>query len=301
MIESSHLISLYYVAEFLSFTKAAAYLKCSKSHISKQIAYLERQVGSALFNRNARMLNLTPSGEALFQHARQLVQEIHEVENTIHTLQQKAEGKLRITTPQGYADYILTPHLHRFLEQYPKIMLEMKHTSEYVDLLKEKIDVAIRITHEPPLDKVAKHLGVDRSILCASKSYLEQHGVPKTPQQLHHHWGLAYSSSSHEKPWAFIVKNETVNISIKTKIASNSFKLILKSALDGLGIAKLPQFIVQEHINNGSLFPVLSDFYTPDVPIYAIFNQSRIIPPKTHAFIQFLLDLHQNPIHHLAQ
>lgn len=294
MIQSSSLISLYYVAEFLSFTKAADYLKCSKSHISKQIACLERQVGSALFNRNARILNLTPSGEVIFQHARQLVRDINEVEHAIHALQQKAEGRLRITTPQGYADYILTPHLHRFLEQYPKITLEMKHTSEYVDLLKEKMDVAIRITHEPPLDKVAKHLGYDRSILCASNAYLEQYGAPKTPEALHHHWGLAYSSVSHEKPWAFLVKNETVHISIKIKISSNSFKLILKSAIDGLGIAKLPQFIAQEHINNGALRAVLSDFYTNDVPIYAIFNQSRIIPPKTHAFIQFLLEVHKN-------
>lgn len=292
----SQLIALYYVVEFMSFTKAANFLDCSKAHISKQIASLERQVGSSLFNRNTRQINLTSSGEALYKHAQCIVNELQYVDNTIHALQQKAEGTIRITTPQGYADYVLASNVHRFIKQYPAITLEMKHTSEYLDLLKEKIDIAIRITHEPPLDKIAKHLGYDRTILCASKAYLEQYGHPKTPQQLHEHWCLAYTSKSHEKRWRFLVKNETINVSIKTKLSSNSPKLILTAALDGLGIAQLPQFILKEHLKNGELCLVLSDFYTPDIPIYAVYNQSRIIPPKIHAFIQFLVEIHKEHI-----
>jgi len=271
-------------------------LDCSKAHISKQIASLERQVGSTLFHRSTRQLNLTSSGEALYKHAQSIVNELHYVDNTIHALQQKAEGTLRITSPQGYADYILAPNLHLFTRQYPNIILEMKHTSEYLDLLKEKIDIAIRITHEPPLDKIAKHLGYDRTVLCASKTYLEDYGSPKTPQQLHDHWCLAYTSKLQEKKWRFLIKNETINVSVKTKLSSNSPKLILTAVLNGLGIAQLPQFIIKEQLKNEELVLVLPDFYVSDIPIYAVYNQGRVIPPKIHAFIQFLVDIHNNQI-----
>lgn len=289
----SQLIALYYVVEFMSFTKAANFLDCSKGHISKQIANLERQVGSTLFHRSTRQLNLTSSGEVLYQHAQSIVNELHDVDNTIHALQQKAEGTLRITSPQGYADYILAPNLHYFTRQYPNITLEMKHTSEYLDLLKEKIDIAIRITHEPPLDKIAKHLGYDRTVLCASKTYLDNYGYPKVPQQLHDHWCLAYTAKPHEKKWRFLVKNEIIKVSVKPKLASNSPKLILTAALNGLGIAQLPQFVIKESLKNEELDLILSDFYVPDIPIYAVYNQSRVTPPKIHVFIQFLIELQE--------
>lgn len=292
----SQLIALYYVVEFMSFTKAAKFLDCSKAHISKQIASLERQVGSSLFNRSSRQINLTTSGEAIYKHAQHIINELQHVDNTIHNLQQKAEGTICITTPQGYADYVLAPNLHYFIKQYPAITLEMKHTSEYLDLLKEKIDIAIRITHEPPLDKIAKQLGYDRTVLCASTSYLKQYGQPKTPQELQDHWCLAYNSKNHEKRWKFLIKNETTHVSVKTKLSSNSPKLILTAALDGLGIARLPAFILNEYFNRGELHPVLSGFNVQDIPIYAVYNQNRIIPPKIHAFIQFLVEIHKNHI-----
>lgn len=278
----------------MSFTKAAHFLNCSKAHISKQIASLERQVGCTLFHRSTRQLNLTSSGEALYIHAQSIVNELQYINNTIHALQQKAEGTLRLTTPQGYADYILAPKLSSFIKQYPSISLEMKHTSEYLDLLKEKIDIAIRITHEPPLDKIAKHLGYDRTVLCASKSYLEHYGNPITPQQLQEHWCLAYTSKHQEKKWRFIEKKELINVSVKTKLSSNSPKMILTAALNGLGIAQLPQFIIKEYLKNDELCLVLPNYYTPDIPIYAVYNQSRIIPPKIHAFIKFLEGIHRS-------
>lgn len=284
------LIALYYVVEFMSFTKAAHFLNCSKAHISKQISHLERQVGSTLFHRTTRQINLTTSGEDLYKHAQSIVKELQYVDSTIHTLQQKAEGTLRVTTPKGYADYILAPRLPSFFEQYPNINLELTHSSDYLDLVKEKIDIAIRITHEPPLDKIAKHLGYDRTVLCASKDYLNHYGSPKTPQQLQDHWCLAYTAKPSER-WRFLVKEEPLNVSIKTKLSSNSAQLILDAALKGLGIARLPQFVIQEHLNQGELILVLSGFAINDRPIYAVYNQSRIIPPKIHAFIQFLVTI----------
>jgi DNA-binding transcriptional LysR family regulator len=288
----SQLVIFYYVADFMSFTKAANHLNCSKAHVSKQVTDLERLVGSALLYRNTRSIKLTFAGEALFEHAKSIIDELQFVENTVNSLQNKAQGTLRITSPKGYADYLLAPNLTRFLEKYPDISLEMKHSGDLLDLVKEKIDVAIRITHEPPLDKVAKWLGSDRMVICASKKYLEQHGQPKTPKQLHEHQCLVYSSERSIDHWPFYNEDTPITITVKSRVFSNSVPILLEAVLNGQGIARLPQFVINEDIKNGKLYVLLTDFYPPDTPIYAIFAQSRIIPPKTHAFIQFLEEIH---------
>lgn len=287
------LLSFYYVAKLMSFTKAAAFLKCSKAHVSKQITSLERHVGAPLLNRSTRMVKLTSAGEALLQHAQHIANELQLVDNTIHTLQKKVQGTLRVTTPRGYADYFLAPNLHYFLNQYPDISLEMIHTEEYLDFIKEKIDLAIRITHTPSVDKVAKHLAFDRIVLCASNNYLQKNGIPTTPQQLHQHACLAYTG--HNIPqWDFVIKDEKISISVKTRLSSNSPQVILDAVLQHLGIAKLPLFIVQEYINRKELCLVLPTFLLPDIPIYAIFQTSRIISPQIRAWVEFLEKIHSS-------
>lgn len=291
------LVIFYYVVDFMSFTKAAKHLKCSKAHISKQITDFERTIGSALLYRNTRSIKLTFAGESLFKHAKSIVQELQFVENTLHSLQNKVQGTLRITSPTGYADYFLAPYLSQFLEKYPDISLEMKHSGDILDLVKEKIDVAIRITHEPPLDKVAKRLGSDSMVICASKKYLDKYGYPTTPQQLYEHPCLVYSSTRNLNHWPFCDKDKEITISVKSRIFSNSVPVLLKAVLNGQGIARLPQFTVDNEIKNGNLYILLANFYLPDTPIYAIFAQGRIIPPKIQAFIQFLEEIHSNKTH----
>lgn len=284
----SQLLVFYYVADLMSFTKAAAHLNCSKAHASKQISDLEQEIGSPLLHRNTRAIKLTFAGEALFKHAQSIIHELQYIKNTVNSLQNKAQGTLRITSPKGYADYILAPHLPRFLEEYPDISLEMNHCGVNLDLVKEKIDVAIRITHEPPLDKIAKRIGFDRMVICASPKYLEKHTQPKTPQQLNDHRCLVYSSERSVDHWPFWENNKLITITVKSKVSSNSVQVLLQAAIKGQGIARLPQFVIQENIKNGSLQTVLSDYNVQDIPVYAIFSQSRVIPPRIHAFIKFL-------------
>lgn len=284
----SQLLVFYYVAELMSFTKAAAHLNCSKAHVSKQISDLEQLVGSPLLHRNTRAIKLTFAGEALFKHAQSIIHELQFIKNTVNSLQNKAQGTLRITSPKGYADYILAPNLPRFLEEYPDISLEMNHCGVNLDLVKEKIDIAIRITHEPPLDKIAKRIGSDRMVICASPTYLEKHSQPKTPQQLIDHRCLVYSSEKSIDQWPFYENNKPITIPVKSRVASNSVQVLLQAAIDGQGIARLPYFAVKESENSGILQIILSDYNVQDTPVYAIFSQSRVIPPRVHAFIKFL-------------
>ena len=168
----------------------------------------------------------------------------------------------------------------------------MLHSGIYLNLVEEKIDVAIRITHEPPLDRVAKQLGYDYMVLCASKEYIEQYGQPKTPEQLHDHKCLVYSPEKSRNQWPFQDKNGLKTITVQPEISSNSIRILLAAAINGIGIARLPQFAIQEGINNGVIQTVLSDFDPPGTPIYAIFVQGRVIAPKVRAFVTFLEEIH---------
>lgn len=289
----TQLVILYYVAYFMSFTKAAKQLNCSKAYISKQVSELERTIGSALFYRNTRTIRLTLAGESLFEHAALIVREYQSVENTIASLQHKAQGVLRLTAPSAYADCILAPHLPLFLAQYPKITLEMNFTGQLLNLVDQKIDVAIRLTHEPPLDRVAKRIGDYQQVICAAPGYLQKNHEIKTPKQLSELECLTYSPDKNSQHWPFVVDGQAITVNVHSKIATNSSEVLLKAVIAGLGIARLPSYVADEAIKQQLLQPILNEFYPIPIPIYAIYAQSRIIPPQIHAFIEFIHGIHQ--------
>lgn len=292
----SQLLIFYYVIDYMSFSKAAAHLKCSKAHVSKQIKDLERMIGSPLIQRNTRSLALTFAGETIFEHARVMVEEYRAAEHSIANLQTKASGLLRITAPNAYTDYILAPHLPAFLKEYSEISIEMNLTGSLVNLVEEKIDVAIRLTHEPPLDRIAKQVGSYQMLICASESYLTQSNPLDKPQQLANHHCLVYSTERYSRQWPFNIDKKLHRVAIKPKIAANSNLILLNAALNGVGIARLPDYVVYSSLENNHLQCLLRDYYPEPIPIYAIYSQSRIIPPKIQAFVRFLEKLHSSQI-----
>ncbi len=290
----SQLLIFYYVIDYMSFSKAATHLKCSKAHISKQIKDLERFIGTPLIQRNTRTLALTFAGETMFKHSQAMVEEYRAAEQSIANLQTKASGLLRITAPNAYADYILSPHLSTFLKEYPEISIEMNLTGSLLNLIEEKIDVAIRLTHEPPLDRIAKQVGHYQMIICASESYLCQSNPLDKPQQLAEHHALVYSTERYSRQWPFHIDKKLHRIPIKPIISANSNLILLNAALNGIGVARLPDYVVNSSLKNHQLKALLKDYYPEPIPIYAVYSQSRIIPPKIQAFVRFLETIHRS-------
>lgn len=289
------LLIFYYVVEHMSFSKAAAELNCSKAHISKQISELERTVGSPLLQRNTRALTLTFAGEILFEHAKSMVTEFRAAQSSIATLQTKASGLLRITAPSAYTEYLLSESISDFLKQYPEITLEMNLTGTLLNLVEEHIDLAIRLTHEPPLDRVAKRIGTYQMLVCGSPDYFKHKGKPDKPAHLAGHDCLIYSTEKYSSQWPFLIDDQFTRINIKPRMTANSSLALLNAVINGIGIARLPDYVVCEALNNKQLECILTPYYPSPIPIYAIYAQARIIPPKIQAFIRFLTELHQFP------
>lgn len=287
----NQLVVFYYVAHYMSFTKAAKYLQTSKGYVSKEIANLERSMGSTLLHRSTRSLQLTAAGEELFVEAMQIVEAFRRAENTLFSLQNKVEGILRITSPSAFADHMLAPNLPRFFKDYPDVKLEMNLTGKLLNLVEEKIDIAIRLTHEPPQDRVAKRIGDYQMIICASKAYLNENEAPKTPKELTSYPCLIYSTEQQSMEWPFYVQSEAIRVRVNPALTANAALVLLNAAIEGLGIARLPDYVVREALQTGRLSQILTPFYPPPIPIYAIYAQSRLIPPKVHAFVAFLKEV----------
>lgn len=287
----AQLAIFYYVVDFMSVTKAAKHLGCSKAHVSKQLSELERALGSPLLHRNVRAMRLTFAGEALLEHAKLMVRECQHAENTMAGLQDKAQGVLRVTAPSAYAECRLAPNLPNFLDQYPDIRLDMDFTGQLVNLVEKKIDVAIRLTHEPPVDRVAKRIGDYQMRVCASPDYLHRHGQPKTPLHLADHECLVYSTEKNSNQWPFVMAESAIRVGVKARITANNSQVLLHAVRSGMGIARLPDYVVRDAMEQEQLQPVLADFYPPPIPIYAIYAQGRVVPPKIRAFVEFLHNL----------
>lgn len=145
------------------------------------------------------------------------------------------EGILRITSPSAFADHMLAPNLPRFFKDYPDVKLEMNLTGKLLNLVEEKIDIAIRLNHEPPQDRVAKRIGDYQMIICASKAYLNENGAPKTPKELTSYPCLIYSTEQQSMEWPFYVQSEAIRARVNPALTANAALVLLNAAIEGLG------------------------------------------------------------------
>lgn len=284
----SQLTLFYSVVQLGSFSRAAEQLAYSKSYVSQQIKALEQQTGLQLIERNTRNMSLTLAGEQLFAHSKKLVAELENASATLANLRAKPAGRLRITAPRAYSEYRLSPLLPQFLEAHPDVHIELITTDATLDLIQDKIDIAIRLSHTPPEDRIAKRLSNYGFQLCAAPSYLNQHGEPAKPSELSQHKALVYNLGPSSRRWTFDVDGTETTIEVPVTLASDNSAVLLESALAGQGIVKLPDYVVANAIKEGKLKCVLSAFYPSKIPIYLIYAKKAKAFPSIQAFIEFI-------------
>lgn len=282
------MVIFYYVSNLNSFSKAARTLGISKAHASNQIAQLENAMHAKLLERTTRRLKLTVAGEQLYEHSRKMVIEFQNAEQSMAILQEEPRGLLRVTAPPAFAAHILSDKLPDFLKQYPDIKLSLNLTSKELDLCDEKIDLAIRLTHAPPLDRIAKLIGYYQLQICASTEYLNQHKPPKMPNELSRHPSIVYATPETNARWPFIIDGCEKYIDITATLACNSYDVAMQAVLNGCGIARLPSYVIKEEVDKNNIELLLEEYMPAKIPIYATYPQSKFIAPRVKVFIEFL-------------
>jgi len=286
-----HYELLYHIVAQGSLTEAAKKLNVSKAYISSQLSEFEREVGYQLFNRDKRKLALTSEGELLLQHASVIVEEKKLAEHSLMGLQQEAKGHIRVTAPRGFSDFFLSDVLPDFLSQYPEISTEFVLTADCLALGEQQIDVAIRLTHEPPLDWVATKLTDYHLVLCATPEYLASHAPLTTPYDLLNHPTLLYSTIDNPALWPFWNENGRYTIKTNPRLLSNNHRMVINAAKANLGVARVPSYTIIDELAAGRLVRLFDEELGPAIPIYAIYQPTSVTPHKVRVFIEFLKGL----------
>lgn len=285
----NQMVTFYYVANLNSFSKASQVLGISKAHVSNQITQLEKAMQTKLLERTTRRLKLTVAGEQLYEHSRKIVIEFQAAEQSIALLQDAPRGLLRVTAPPAYAAHILSDKLPHFLHKYPNIQLSLNLTSEAVDLFEEKIDIAIRLTHTPPLDRVAKRIGQYQMQICASTDYCNKNKIASAPYELTLHPCIIYSTEKINARWPFVMDGQEKIVDITASLACNSYEIAMQAVLNGCGVARLPSYVIKEEVEKNNIKVLFAEYMPTEIPIYAIYSQTKFMPPRVKVFIEFLL------------
>lgn len=278
------------VVECGSFSLASQKLRLSKSAVSKRITLLEQSLGIQLLHRTTRSLSLTEAGARYFDYVRPAVKLAEEGLDAISELQQAPQGNLRIAVPMVFGRLHIAPLIPEFLRRYPKIQLQMQMDDKTTDLIAGGFDLAIRIGELPDSSLIARKLAPCLSVICASPSYLAQHGLPATPAVLTHHNCLFYSYFQDGVEWTFHSPEGAQRIQPKGNYQVNNSDAIHQATLDSLGIANLPRFIVEPDLQTGRLQALLTDYPLPEHGIYAVYPQRKYLPTKVTVLIEFLIE-----------
>ena len=282
------LLAFVRAAQNESFAGAAERMGISASAVGKSVARLEEKLSVRLFNRSTRRISLTDEGQLFFERCQNIVAQLEEAEQELVRISAVPRGKLRITAPAiGYR--ILLPHLPDFRQRYPQVELDLDFSDRMVDVIDEGFDIAIRSGELSSSQMMSRRLGPFRFAIVGSPLYFAQHAAPQIPQHLQHHACLRYRfpGTGQWQEWA---TNSPSPPELPLALSSNNLESILQAALQGLGLAYVPEFIVRNYVASGELISVLETHLKEGGKFSVVWPSSRHMLPKVRVFIDFLTE-----------
>ncbi len=235
-------------------------------------------------------MELSEAGAHYYPRCRELIDQLDGLEAEVGGFGKRPRGTLRLSVPMDFGQLFLRPAIREFLSRCPDMRIEVHFEDRHVRLLEEQLDVAIRISRLPDSSLVSQKLGQACVGCYASPDYLAQHGAPEHPAQLGDHHALEYALSSHPGTWRFEAGEEAIVVPIRWQLSANNGRALASAAVRGLGILRAPEFLVQDHLRDGSLLEVLQPYRSAPLDISAVYLHRRFKPAKISAFVEFLAE-----------
>jgi LysR family transcriptional regulator for bpeEF and oprC len=281
------------VGESVSLTSAAQKLQMSVSGVSKAVSRLEEKLRVRLLNRTSRRITLTHEGSAYFQRCRQVLLDLEEAEATIAQTQSQPRGRLRMLVPRALGKKIVIPAMKRFLEQYPDIAVDLVLDARSLNLEEEGIDIALRYGRPADSLLVARKLCRVQYLVCASPDYIRGNGEPQTLDDIRRCRCINYivPGTGRYRHWNFFGDGNTISMDIEGAINVNDMGALADAALNGTGLAYLPDFMVNDHIDAGELKQVLPEWLYQGEWIYMVYPRRRYFSPRFRVFSDFIREL----------
>ncbi|HET9122515.1 MAG TPA: LysR family transcriptional regulator [Acidiferrobacteraceae bacterium] len=273
-----------------SFAGAADRLRMSRAMITKQVAQLEKSLGTRLLHRTTRRLSLTEAGVRYHEQCLQILEAVADAEASMAESTQDPQGLLRIHAPMSFGVQQLAPALIAYQRRYPGVMIDLSLNDRTVDLVEEGCDVAIRIGSLTDSSLIAKRLGTVQLVVCAAPAYLEAQGRPHVPQDLATHTCLSYSYWSDHDHWRFRKQGAGVEQAIRVtgSLRANNGDVLRQAAVAGLGLILQPRFLVETDLLAGRLEHVLTEYEVAPLSVYAVYLSRRYVSQKVRSLIAFL-------------
>jgi len=277
------------VVKSASFSTAAHSRGISRALVSRHIADLEKHLAVRLLTRTTRSLKLTEAGRDYFEFCNRVLTEIGDEEQLISKRNKQVEGPLAIIAPKWIGNLDIAEAVVDFCSSHPSVSPELivgGMNPKTYDFIEQGFDVAIHTRNIRNSRVKVKRIAAIRFVLCASPSYLERRQQPTQPKELAEHSCLIQST---DPTWHFGRRKLGATVKVPRSFASNSYMVLRTAALKGLGIGLLPERLVREDIDKGTLVELLKAHPIPDRPLYAAFAPGGA-PEKVHAFVSHLSD-----------
>lgn len=288
----NQLMVFHTIAKHGSITNAAKQLQMTSPSVRNALKALEMELGLPLFTRTTRRIELTQAGALLLQQTTQPLTELSTSIEAIRDLSQTPSGKVSITLPKFVYQHFFKPHYIEFCQIYPDIELEISVSDATVDILAQGFDLGIRFGDKVAAGLVAKPLTKPmKEAFFASPDYIEKHGLPTEPEQLTAHKLVQYRFISSQQLVPILLQQgqQTIEVEMPHALIVNDTDVMLDAALDGLGIGRMVEPVVQELFDQGRLVPVLADLWYPYSGLYLYFHQHSQKAKRVRVLIDFLM------------
>ncbi|AIW21536.1 LysR family transcriptional regulator [Vibrio coralliilyticus] len=281
------------VANAKSFTKAAESLDISRLQVSRHVQEVENWLQQRLLHRTTRKVSLTHAGEQAFVRCQRILDEAAALELDSMCGKGALVGTIKVAAPIGFAQNLLIDRVQNFVSLHPKVVIDILASDQNSELVDERVDVALRFTDKPADNLIARRLMAIDTAICASRDYLSEFGEPKHAEELVDHNCLTHLNV---KNWLFVKDNQTVDVEVSGNIRANDLSTLVRVAVNGKGVIRLPCDLANPLIEKGELISILNDYHYPSYALWAVYLSRSYQQPIVRQFIDYLVECWQKDI-----
>ncbi|WP_240155811.1 LysR family transcriptional regulator, partial [Burkholderia sp. Cy-637] len=243
-----------------NLSNAARRLKMSRANVSYRLNQLEKSVGLQLVRRTTRRIEPTEVALRLVEHGRRIQHELLAAQETVATLGQALQGRVRLSVPSGYGQIVMSDWLLAFKRNYPGIVLDVVFENRVEDLLRDEVDIAVRVMSEPPQNLVARDMGAVRYVACASPEFAARHGMPATLDALADAPLITATVVGRQLRIAAYLDGDRHEVLLAPTLISENFLFLRQAVLAGLGVGIVPDYVIQDDLRRGAVVTTLDAY-----------------------------------------
>ncbi|WP_206996704.1 LysR family transcriptional regulator [Trinickia mobilis] len=280
------------ILEAGNLSEAARRLKMTRANVSYHLNQFERSLGLQLVRRTTRRVEPTEAGLRLYEHGRAIRNELLAAQESVATLGSTLQGRVRLSVPSGYGQLVMSGWLLEFKRQHPGIVLDVMFENRVEDLMRDEVDIAVRVMSEPPQNLVARDMGAVRYVACASPAYAAERGMPAGLDDLRTAPVITAAVVGRQLRVAAYLGDERHEVLLEPTLISENFLFLRQAVLAGLGVGIVPDYVVMDDLRRGDVVTALDEWRLSifGTRMYMLYMPNRHHTRAASAFIEFVLE-----------